>query len=316
MLRDEGVLVESAYQHVVHRIVHGQGRIGRKGPGRSGPRQEIHVAFLAPGLGQGVLYRTELCRYRRVGHVAVAPRLVQFVAGKPRARLGRIRLDGISLVQQAFGVDLRQKPPYGLHVFRLVGDVRVLHVHPVTDAAGQFVPLVRVAHHHLTAIPVVVLHRDLLADVLLGNAQFLFHTQLYRQPVGIPASLALHLIAAQGLVPAKDVLDRAGHHVMDPRHAVGRRRPFEKDEGRSALALRNGLLEDAVLLPIFQFLSSQFGEVQLLVLSEFFIAHNFLPAGNRLACKNLRKYAFFRFFPPAALSFCTFVAVTHKIFAR
>ncbi len=50
----------------------------------------------------------------------------------------------------------------------------------------------------------------LCADILLRDAQLLFYLQLDGQAVGIPAALALHLLAQQGLVAAEDVLHRSG----------------------------------------------------------------------------------------------------------
>ena len=68
---------------------------------------------------------------------------------------------------------------------------------------------------------VVLLDGDLLADVLLGDAEFLLDAQLYGQSVGVPSRLAVYQIALLRLVAADDVLDRAGHDMVNARHAVG-----------------------------------------------------------------------------------------------
>jgi hypothetical protein len=53
-----------------------------------------------------------------------------------------------------------------------VGNVGVFEVHPVAHLFGQLVPLVGELHHGLAALAVVFFDGDLLADVLLGDAQF------------------------------------------------------------------------------------------------------------------------------------------------
>jgi hypothetical protein len=61
--------------------------------------------------------------------------------------------------------------------------------------------------------------------------------------------------------------------VVDARHAVGRRRPFEEDELRRALAQGQGLLKGGMALPALQDVVSDPDQIQSLV---FFECHYFL----------------------------------------
>ena len=68
------------------------------------------------------------------------------------------------------------------------------------------------------------------ANVLLGDAQCLFDAKLHRKTVGIPAGFALHALSFERAVAAKNVLEGAGHHVVNAGLAVGRRGAFKEDE--------------------------------------------------------------------------------------
>src|SRR2546425_546274 len=70
-----------------------------------------------------------------------------------------------------------------------------------------------------------------------------------RQPVRVPAGLALDTIAAHRLVAREQVLEGARQHVMDAGARVGRRRAFVEDVGPVLRPLLDALAEDIVLLP-------------------------------------------------------------------
>ena len=160
-----------------------------------------------------------------------------------------IRLDGVALVQEPLVVDILQQVPEGLDVAVVVGDVRVVHVHPVADALGHDLPFLRIFHHLLAAGGVVLAHGNLRADVGLGDAELLLHTQFHREAVGIPTGTAVHLESSLGLVAADGILDGPRHHMMDAGHAVGGRRSLEEDEFRTALPDFQRLLEGVVREP-------------------------------------------------------------------
>ena len=99
----------------------------------------------------------------------------------------------------------------------------MFQVYPVTHLFGQFVPQVFVLQHLGAASVVVVVNANLLADIFLGNAQLFLHAQFHRQAVGIPSGFAVNEETLLCLVAAEYVLNRAGHHMVDSRFAVGRR---------------------------------------------------------------------------------------------
>ena len=134
---------------------------------------------------------------------------------------GRIGLDGVALVEQVLVVELLEQPPQALDILVVVGDVGVLHVHPVAHLVGKVGPLGGVHHHVLAATAVVVLNGNLGADVFLGDAQFLLHAEFHGQSVCIPTGLALHLEALHGLETAEGVLQRACQYMVDTRMSVG-----------------------------------------------------------------------------------------------
>ena len=88
----------------------------------------------------------------------------------------------------------------------------------------------------MTASIIVFFYRYLLSDVILVDSEFLLHTDLHRQSVGIPACTAVYLEAALGLVPADGILDGTRHNMVNTRHSVCRRRSLEENELRSAFS--------------------------------------------------------------------------------
>ena len=134
---------------------------------------------------------------------------------------GRIGLDGVALVEQVLVVELLEQPPQALDVLVVVGDVGVLHVHPIAHLVRKVGPLGGVHHHVLAATAVVVLNGNLGTDVFLGDAQFLLYTEFHGQSVGIPTGLALHLETLHGLETAEGVLQRACQDMVDTRMSVG-----------------------------------------------------------------------------------------------
>ena len=189
---------------------------------------------------------------RGVLHVAVGARLVEFVGTQSSASHGAVRLDGVALVQHSLLVELGQQPPHRFHVLGVVGDVRGIHVDPVAHLTCELVPLRGVAHDRLATRVVVFLDRQLGSDVFLGDAELLLDTQLHGKPVRVPACLALHPMALQGLETAENVLDGARHDVVNARLAVGRRRAFEKHVGLVRGTRLHALLKRLLLIPNLQ----------------------------------------------------------------
>ncbi len=229
--------VEGLDGHIVDARSHAQCGVGRQCPRRGGPCQHVEfveslVGLIEDGLGHRVVavHDSELCRHGLVFHVAVTPRHVEFVRTQSGASGGRVGLNGISLIKQALVVELLEQPPQGLDITILIGDVGVVHVHPVTHAMGEVFPLMCVFHHLATASGVIVIDTDFLAYVLLGDAECFLHSEFHGQPVRVPPGFAQHLLSQHGVVAAHDVLDGACHHMVNARHAVGTGRSLVKNE--------------------------------------------------------------------------------------
>ncbi len=103
---------------------------------------------------------------------------------------------------------------------------------PEAEPLGQFFPLVHVTKNALDALVDERLDAKSL-DFLLGvDAQFLADLDFDRQPVRIPATLAIAAEPPHGLVAGEEVLDRPREAVAGVRQAVGRRWTFVEHERR------------------------------------------------------------------------------------
>ena len=217
--RLEGVGVKCLHSHIVDPAANGESHIGGKGPRRGGPGGEVGGPVSLKLLsGIDDLHESSA---GGVLHVPIGTRLTQLVGAKSGASGGRVGLYGISLVEQVLLEELLQEIPQCLYVAIVVGDVGVIQVHPVAHLRRELAPLGGVLHHLLAARFIVLIDRDLGADVGLGDAELLLHTDLYRQSVGVPPCLAVDEEALHRLVAADNILDRASHDVVDPRHTIG-----------------------------------------------------------------------------------------------
>ena len=218
-----GVGVLPLHTHIVNLRANAEGGVRGKRPGSGRPSQHIRRQV---GHGSGKLRarrikHAELCRHRCVLHIAVAAGLVQLVRTQTRTCGRRIWLNGIALVEEIFLVQLLEQPPQCLNIFVVVGDIGVLHIHPVTHEVAQVGPFLGVHHHVAAAACIVFLNANAAADVFLCDAQFLFNAQLNGQSVGVPSCLAIHLESLHRLVTAEYVLDGTRHHVVNTRMSVG-----------------------------------------------------------------------------------------------
>ena len=251
-----GVLVERKDADIFDAGPYAQRRIAGKGPGRGGPGEDVHREIgLRPGeqlLRCGVADDFELHRGGGIAHVPIASGLVQFVGAESGAVRGTVGLDGVALVQQSFVIYLLEQPPERLYIAVVIGDIGVLHVHPVTYAVGHGFPLGGVFHHFFAAGAVVFFHTDAAADVGLGDAEFLLHAEFDGESVGVPARPAADFESRLRFVTADGILNAAGHHMVDARFAVGRGRSFEEYEFGSAFTYREAALERRHLFPSFQ----------------------------------------------------------------
>ena len=245
-----GVGVVGAHHVVVYRGAYGKGGVRWQCPRRGGPGQKVGGAPAGHHFHR--VGDLKLCHARRVLHIAVAARLVELVRAEACAGGRRIGLDGVAFVEIAFVIELTQKPPHAFDIAVVVGDVRVFHIHPVAHRRGERLPFAGVFHHLAAAGRVVFVHRYLLADIFFGDAERFLNAELHGKSVGVPAGFALHVEAFHRFVAAENILDRAGHHMMDAGHAVGAWRSLIKHKRRAAFAHLHTLFKQARSLPLLQ----------------------------------------------------------------
>ena len=224
--------------------------IRRQGPRCSGPSNENRLSPL--GHLRPWIKSLEDSGHRGILHITIAAGLVELVARKTSSCSRRIRLDGISLVEKALVIELLEEPPEGFDITVVISDIRIIEIDPITHLAGQVGPLLRIFHDLLAASCIVVVHRNLLADVLLGDAEHLLDAQLNRKSVSIPSCLALHLEALHRLETAEYILNRTSHYVMNTRHTIGRRGTLVEDKRRMALTCGHRFNKDVFGVPILQ----------------------------------------------------------------
>ena len=109
--------------------IHTERHVGRQRPRRSRPRKYIAV-FVA-------LYLE--ARDHRIflyGFIA----LRDLVRGERRAATRAIGHDFVTLVQESLLVHFLQCPPFRLDILVVVGDVGIVHIHPVAEAVAHLLP--------------------------------------------------------------------------------------------------------------------------------------------------------------------------------
>ena len=78
---------------------------------------------------------------------------------------GAVGLDGITLVKQAFLIQLPEQPPHSFYVAVVIGYVWIVHVDPIAHAVCQSFPFAGKLHYFATAGGVVVVDTDFLSDI-------------------------------------------------------------------------------------------------------------------------------------------------------
>ena len=258
--------IESFNGHIVDFRPHAQRGIGRQRPRRGCPSKEVPI-FL--------VFHLEQRRTRRIFHIAIAARQVQFVRRKSRSGGRRIWLNRIAFVEHILLIEALQQPPERFDILVVVGDIGMVEIDEIAHPLGQFTPFLRVHHHVFAAFQVIVLRRNVawrlvVVDVGLRDAQSLLNAKFHRQSVRVPTGLAMHLKALHRLVTIERVLQRTTQHVVDARMTVGRGRTLVEHKLRTALALRDTAVENVVLLPLFENLIVRFGQVHRLMFGKSF----------------------------------------------
>src|SRR5690606_10054977 len=89
--------------------------------------------------------------------------------------------------------------------------------------------------------------------------------QFHRQSVGIPTSFSFDALPFHGMIPADDILDRTGHHVVYAGLAIGRGWPFVKYKSIFRIPSLHAFLKNPLLLPKFQNGTIYIGQAELII---------------------------------------------------
>ena len=142
--------------------------------------------------------------------------------------------------------------PKSLNVLVVVSDIRIVHIHPITDSLSKCNPLLGIFHNLLTAGIVIFVYCNLLSDILFSNAQHLLNAKLNRKTMCVPTGLSLYKISALSLETAECVLDSSGHHVVDTRHTVCRRRSLKEYEFLGTLSCLKAIFKALFCFPFLK----------------------------------------------------------------
>src|SRR5690606_18233855 len=184
---------------------------------------------------------------RWIGDVLVPLR--DLVRAERRAATRAVGHALVAAVDQALLMQPREDPPDRLDVRGRKRDVRVAVVEPVADALGEALPVFLVREDTVAAYVIEARNAQRLDLILAADAELLLCLDLDRQAVRIPARDARHVLAAQRMVTADEILDRAADHVVDAGLAVRRRRTLVEHELVGARAPFLRLLEQALRAP-------------------------------------------------------------------
>ncbi|MPM74520.1 hypothetical protein SDC9_121508 [bioreactor metagenome] len=166
----------------------------------------------------------------------------------------RVRLNGIAFIEVSFFVNFLKQIPQRLYIAIIVGDVRIVHIHPIAHFPGEVFPLLGVSHHLGAASIVVFFYGNGFTDILLGYAKRFFHAQFHRKPVRIPAGFPVYQKALHRFVTAENIFYRTRNDVVNARHSVCRGRAFIKHKLRMAFAYLQAFVKHVPLIPLTQHL--------------------------------------------------------------
>ncbi len=213
---------------IIDIAANGKGDIGRQRPRRGGPCQEIFIIRI---------FSFEFCGDRIRFYFFVAKR---YLMGSQAGSASRaVRQDLVAFIDQSGLEEFLQDPPAAFDIIIVKGNIRVIQIDQITHSLCHLSPLFLVGEDGFLTFLVEFLDAVLLNVLLTGHGKLLFHFDLYREPVGIPAGFSIHFKTLHRLVTAHGVLKRTRDHVMDPGSSVCSRRSFIKYERRHPLSRRN-----------------------------------------------------------------------------
>ena len=226
----------------------GERHVGRKRPRRGGPGESTNGGQ-PEHLGLDAIER-EGHRHRLVLTIAVDVVVhPQFVGRKRCLVVPAVRQHAEALVGEALLVQPRKGPDDTLHERGVESLVVVLEVDPACLPGHVRLPLTGVLEHRLAGLRIERGDAHVFDLLLLGDAQLPHRLELGGQSVGVPPESAMHLLAAHGLKPWKQVFGVPGEEVPVVRQTVGERGAVVEHPFRASVALIDGCLKRMVAFP-------------------------------------------------------------------
>ena len=232
--------------------VHTKSDVRRKRPRRSRPSEEIRV-FNA--------FNFKFDENGSFLNVLVALR--HFVRGKSRSATRTIRHDFVAFIDKSLVSHLLDSPPYRLDIVVVVSDVGILHIRPIPDTIGHFLPLVGVFPNGFLTFFDKRLDAVLFDFLLTVDAELFFDFQFHGQTVSIPTRFAQNVITLHRLVARDNILHNASENVSDMRFTVRSGRTVIKTEFGITFVLFYALFKNVLLFPKSENLLFAINEIQI-----------------------------------------------------
>ena len=229
------------YRYIVVIGTHTKRDVAGKRPRRSSPGENILVAALD----------FEFCYRRFFFDVLIA--LSNLMRRKRRSAARAVRDYFIALVQQSFFPDGFYSPPFRLDIIVVVGNVRMFHIRPVSNAVGHFFPFGFIFPDAFLAFAYKLLDAVLFDFLLAVYSERFFHFQFDGQTVSVPTGFTRAMISLHGFVSGNYILDNACENVSHVRLSVCRRRSVVESKFLSRTVVFFVCLFDySVLFPEFE----------------------------------------------------------------
>ena len=255
----------------------GEGGVAGEGPGGRGPGDDAGVRPLGEADARtGPGGQAELDVDAGVGNVVLVA-LRELVVAEAGLAAGAVGGAAVVLVDEAVVPELLEDPPAGLDVVVVVGDVGIVHVGPERDPLRQLLEVADVAVDALAALGVEAVDAVGLDLGLGAEAELLLDLDLDGEAVGVPAGLPRDAVAAHRLVAREEVLDDAGHDVVDAGAAVGGGGAFVEDEEVVLGALLDAAPEDLAVAPELEDAGLELGKADAGVDGSEELGHTGLP---------------------------------------
>ena len=133
----------------------------------------------------------------------------------------------------------------------MVGNIRIIHISPETNGAGEILPHSFVFPDALFTFVNERLNTVLLDLLFSVETKKLLDLKLYRKSVGIPAGFTRNHVSFHGAVSRDHVFDDTGKYVSDMRLAVCSRRSVIEHVWGSFSAAVDTFFKDFFVFPEF-----------------------------------------------------------------